>query len=99
MTSHLASRRKTSNWKLIFDSNKTPTRLTFLISSSLKANLIDSEYLIETFEFFILAAESSLRDKYHKCFSCDLRKIENKISKIRVKLEVKVVYDVTMILD
>ena len=37
-----------------------------------------------------LAADSSIRDKYHKCFSCDLTDIETKIFKIRVKLEVKV---------
>ena len=43
MTSLLASRRKTSNWKLWFDSSKTPARLICLISSSLKATFIDTE--------------------------------------------------------
>ena len=40
--------------------------------------------------FLHFSVESSLRDKYHKCFSCDLTKIENKISKLRVKFTVKV---------
>ena len=58
-----------------------------------KGKLIDTDYRVFYFKnLFFPTAESSLRDKYHKCFSCDLTKIENKISKIRVKLEVKVVY-------
>ena len=44
-----------------------------------------------------LSAEPSLRDKYHKCFSCDLTNIKTKIFKIRVKLEVKVLRVVSLI--
>ena len=63
MTSLLASRRKTSNWKLWFDLNKTPTRPIFLISLSLKANLIDRDYLIETFDL------SCSRDQFKRQIS------------------------------
>ena len=85
-----------SPWALLIVTlNWTPwylcgTKLLSLISSSLKAFIYKYLNFKSRNYFFIFPAEPSLRDKYHKCFSCNLTNIETKIFKIRVKLEVKV---------
>ena len=37
-----------------------------------------------------MPAEATIRDKYHKCFTCNLTGITRKIYKIRTRLKIKV---------
>ena len=37
-----------------------------------------------------MIAEATIRDKYHKCFTCNLTGVPSKIYKIRTRLKVKV---------
>ena len=37
-----------------------------------------------------MPAEATIRDKYHKCFTCNLTGMPSKIYKIRTRLKVKV---------
>ena len=42
-----------------------------------------------------LSAEATIRDKYHKCFTCNLTGMPSKIYKIRTRLKVKVLENFT----
>ena len=63
---------------------------SFQLDLVIRLNLLFCYPQFKLYRQRFLPAEATIRDKYHKCFTCNLTGVPSKIYKIRTRLKIKV---------